>query len=158
MELFKKYIPHISLGVGVLVVLTLFIESVTVKVGALPIVSFMGLNAAFGSSGDYSFSANYALILAYVLPLVAGLLHFFTQKLSHAKIYQYASVILFVLAAVLFFAAPVLFESITGLVTTNSVQYPASQYATNYGFGSILSGVFVTLAAIASIYSTFIVE
>ena len=89
MELFKKYIPHISLGVGVLVVLTLFIESVTVKVGALPIVSFMGLNAAFGSSGDYSFGANYALILAYVLPLVAGLLHFFTQKLSHAKIYQY---------------------------------------------------------------------
>lgn len=158
MEMYKKYIPLISLGVGVLVVLTLFLESVTVKVGSLPVVSIMGLNTAFGSSGDYAFGANYAFILAYLLPLIAGLLHFFTQKLSHAKIYQYASVLLFVLAAVLFFSAPVLFESITGLVTTNSVPYPASYYATNYGFGTILSGVFVTLTAIASLYSTFIIE
>ncbi len=157
MEMFKKYIPHIALGVGVFVVLCLFLESVTITVGALNPVSFSGLAAAFGSTGTYEFGFNYAITLAYLLPLVAGLLHFFTTKLSHAKIYQYASIGLFLLAAVLFFSVPALFESITGNFTYIAT-FPSSSYAANYGFGSILSGVFLTITAIASLYSTFIIE
>lgn len=157
MEMFKKYIPHISLGTGMFVVLSIFLESVTVTVGALNPVSFWGLSSAFGSSGTYEFGANYALIIAYLLPLVAGLLHFFTTKLSHAKIYQYASIGLFLLSAVLFFSVPALFEAITGNFTYIAT-FPPSSYAANYGFGSILSGVFLTITAISSLLSTFIVE
>lgn len=157
MEMFKKYIPHISLGVGVFVVLCLFLESVTITVGSNNPVSIWGLSAAFGSSGTYEFGFNYALTLAYLLPLVAGLLHFFTTKLSHAKIYQYASIGLFLLSAVLFFSVPALFESITGNFSDGTI-WPTSSYAANYGFGSIFAGVFLTITAIASLYSTFIIE
>src|SRR5690606_12290730 len=107
---------------------------------ALDPVSLWGLSTAFGSSGTYEFGFNYAITLAYILPLVAGLLHFFTTKLSHAKIYQYASIGLFLLSAVLFFSVPALFESITGNFT-DVITWPNSQYAANYGFGSILAGV-----------------
>src|SRR5690606_22423834 len=120
MESFKKYMPHISLGVGVLVLICLFIPTVSIRVGSTD-HEFLGMFVAFGSnSAALKFDMNYALLIAFLLPVVAGLIHFFTKDLSNAKLYQYVSVLLFIVAGMLFFAAPALFESITGNVYIDS--------------------------------------
>lgn len=155
MELFKKYMPHISLGVGILVLICLFIPTVSIRVGSTD-HEFLGMFAAFGSNSQaFKFDMNYALLIAFLLPILAGLTHFFTKDLSSAKVYQYVSIALFILAGILFFATPALFESITGNVYIENIHNP---YFANYGFGAIFAGVFSILAGVTSIVSSLIVE
>lgn len=155
MEMFKKYMPQISLGSGILVLLCLFLPIISIRTTTGD-YEFLGMFVAFGSnSTEFKFQMNFVLLLAFLLPIIAGLIHFFTKNHPKKLLFQYISVALFVVGGSLFFSSPALFQALTGQVFIDNA---ANLYTANYGFGAILAGVFSILTALTSVMTALVVE
>jgi len=156
MEMFKKYMPHISLGAGVLILILMFLPAISIR-NVSGDHDILGFFVAFGSnSASLKLSMNLVLLLSFLLPIIAGLLHFFTRKSEKSKLFQFISVGLFVVSGGLFFSAPALFDAFVGELWIDNVLI--NTYITNYGLGIIFAAVFSLLTALTSVMTAFIIE
>ena len=151
MKALKKWFPLISLVAGVLALVMIFLPATKIEMLGES-ENYNGLKVAFGNK-DAGFDFSILLTLAYLLPVVGGVLAFLGAKKGN-KIFAYVAIACFVVGAIFLFCA-VNFQQLAGV--SGAVEKEAKKMF-DLGIGAILAAIFSILGAVAVVLDTFVVK